>query len=659
MIYIRQKIIILFFCLVPGAFISGQTNNLPDIIISTAEELSAGEQDPEVITNYIDRLLELGENPVKINSADESELSRIFFLTEFQVKVLCDYVKTTGNIKTQYEIAYLPGFDNTLAMMMKPFIIFDAVDSFNAKSLYFNQTLTTNLTYKKEPQIQLTDISQLKTLTRYKLEAGDFTTGFTSEKDAGEQSSFYTGEAPDFLSGYLVYQGKGIVRNIIIGDYSVRFGQGTNVNSGFRTGLSLTSNEFMAGKNEIRQYTSTDENNFFRGTAAGFSLKFIDVYLFYSKNRIDASLIYDVDSIAVSVNSLYRTGLHDTESSINKKDLLTETSAGANVSLNIKNLRAGLTYSENSFSLPLINNSTELRDIYSFTGTRNSLWSADYKWLYKNIILFGEYTFNGDHGSGFLQGLRLRPDNRLAMNFIYRHYEKDFNTLHGNSPGSGSQINNETGILANFIYEAGKNFFISGGADFYTYPWLRYRCDAPSRGKKYEFKTGYYPSDFLSIETSFNYRDNMLNNTGSEQMNKLSVINNRSVKTIIKYSPDEFINLGTRVEYKVISPSGSKGMVLSQDFNYDFKRVPVRLWLRWCIYNTDDYDSRIYLYENDMVNSFSIPAFYDEGNRSYMMIALKIFKSAELRFKYGITTTIEPDVASYKEDFKFQFRISV
>ena len=100
-------------------------------------------------------------------------------------------------------------------------------------------------------------------------------------------------------------------------------------------------------------------------------------------------------------------------------------------------------------------------------------------------------------------------------------------------------------------------------------------------------------------------------------------------------------------------------MALSQDFNFDFKRVPVRLWLRWCFYNTDDWDSRIYIYENDLVNSFSIPAFYDDGNRSYMMIAWKPFKKTELRFKYGITTTMESDVASYKEEFKFQLRISI
>lgn len=60
-----------------------------------------------------------------------------------------------------------------------------------------------------------------------------------------------------------------------------------------------------------------------------------------------------------------------------------------------------------------------------------------------------------------------------------------------------------------------------------------------------------------------------------------------------------------------------------------------------------------------MVNSFSIPAFYDEGNRSYLMIAWKIKKKTELRFKYGITSNYESSLkVSDREEFKFQLRFS-
>jgi hypothetical protein len=655
---LRLLIIIIYFS--TGVYLFSQNDNLPDIIIPIAEELSSNETDPEASTIIIERLLDLTENPVNINSADESEIARIFFLTEFQVKVLCDYVKSEGKITTLYEIAYLPGFDNTTAMMIKPFIVFDAAGSFRSAPVRIKQTIMSNLIYKSGPENTKPDITSLKLLTKYKVAAGKITAGFTGEKDAGEQSFFLTGKTPDFLSAYCTYEGTRLVRRLIVGDYSVRFGQGTNISSGILSGLSLTAPDYMAGKNEISQYSSTDENNFFRGAAAAFNLNLVDVFIFYSRNKIDASLNYNEDSVAFSVKSIYKSGLHETASDLLKKDVLTEISAGGNINLNLNSLRVGLTWSENRFSLPLVNESIELKDLNSFTGSRNSLWSGDYKWLFKNIIFFGEYTLNPNRGTGFLQGIKLRPDNRLTLNFLFRQYGQKFRTLHGNAPGSGSQTNGGTGVMASFIYEAGRNFFISAGTDFQSYRWLKYRCDAPSWGKKYELKAGYYPSDILSVEAYYNLRYYMNNTNESIQLNKPSLINDRSVKTIINWTPEPGVNLGTRIEYKVLTPTGEKGMALSQDINYLFKRIPVRIWFRWCFFDTNNYDSRIYIYENDLVYSFSIPAFYDEGSRSYLMIAWKIKKIAELRFKYGITTTdLSNGKTSDREDFKFQIRISV
>ena len=344
---LRFCLVIILLCTRLISF--SQDDNLPDIIISIAEELASDDTDPEATTILIERLLELTDNPVRINSADESELARIFFLTEFQVKVICDYIRSNGKITTPYEIAYLPGFDNATAMMIKPFIVFDASETLRSGPAKINQTFMSNISYKPESDSSIIALSSLKLLTKYKLIAGRFTAGITGEKDAGEQSLFTRGKAPDFLSGYCMYQGTGLVRRLIAGDYSIRFGQGTNISSGIRSGMSLTTPDYMAGKNEIRQYSSTDENNFFRGVAAGFNLKFIDVYLFYSQNKIDASLSFDEDSVATSVKNLYKTGFHDTSSSQEKKDVLIEISTGANISFNLNNLRAGLTWSENRF----------------------------------------------------------------------------------------------------------------------------------------------------------------------------------------------------------------------------------------------------------------------------------------------------------------------
>ena len=105
--------------------LSGQDEKVSDIIASIAEELADDETDPEAAAIYTEKLYDLIEKPVRINSADESELSRLFFLTDFQVKALADYIHSTGKIFSLYEIANVPGFDRDLVRMIFPFLSLD------------------------------------------------------------------------------------------------------------------------------------------------------------------------------------------------------------------------------------------------------------------------------------------------------------------------------------------------------------------------------------------------------------------------------------------------------------------------------------------------------------------------------------------------------
>jgi hypothetical protein len=86
--------------------------------------------------------------------------------------------------------------------------------------------------------------------------------------------------------------------------------------------------------------------------------------------------------------------------------------------------------------------------------------------------------------------------------------------------------------------------------------------------------------------------------------------------------------------------------------------VPVTVWARFCPFYTDDWDSRIYVYENDLLYSFSIPALYGKGSRSYIMTKWKISDFAELRIKYGITSSVTTGRSlENTEEIKMQFRI--
>jgi hypothetical protein len=76
------------------------------------------------------------------------------------------------------------------------------------------------------------------------------------------------------------------------------------------------------------------------------------------------------------------------------------------------------------------------------------------------------------------------------------------------------------------------------------------------------------------------------------------------------------------------------------------------------LFSTDDWNSRIYTYENDLLYSFSIPALSGEGSRSYIMLKWKIADIAELRIKYGITSVFtEGNTSKESDEIKMQFRV--
>ena len=88
-----------------------------------------------------------------------------------------------------------------------------------------------------------------------------------------------------------------------------------------------------------------------------------------------------------------------------------------------------------------------------------------------------------------------------------------------------------------------------------------------------------------------------------------------------------------------------------------FRKIPVSLWARYCIFNTDDWESRIYTYENDLLQSFSIPALSGKGTRSYLMAKWEIGKMAELRIRYSVTALESGNNIDEKDELKFQIRL--
>lgn len=642
--------------LIPGLGFS-QEIKLSERITTIAEQLAANESDPDGVSLYIERLQELSEDPADLNNSNEEEISRLFFLTDFQVKSLIDYIKTTGKVASVYELANIPGFDRETVETMLPFISLEKKNAMNYSTSHIRNNLITNIIYSNNNQDTSFIGSPLKVLTKYRFSAGSFSGGVTAEKDPGEK--FLSGSPPatDFLSAHLSYTGTGIIRKIIIGDYSVRFGLGSNINSGFRTGISLSSPGFLSSRNEIRPYTSTDENSFFRGFSSSVSYKFIDISFFYSLNKIDATLTVSETYDGYKVRTFVSGGIHNTLSLAGKKDNVTDKAYGINLSGNYKNIRLGFTWSGDKFSLPKEKDSKP-EAVFDFEGNRNNVYTISYNGLVKRNLLFGEVSVNDSKNRAFIQGLSMRPSDRLSLSFIYRNYSPAFFTFHGKGPGQGSETKNENGIAGTFSYEAAKHLFISGGADVRRYDWLRYRCSAPSEGFRKELRIRYEASSSMIFDASYLYNLTITDNSEETGIARQSESVTRSIRLSSRYLVNDNLTLTTRIDYKCFQTSRSKGFLLLQDLSYRFRKIPLSVWYRYCLFKTNDWNSRLYVYENDLLYSFSIPALSDTGSRSYIMAKYDFGDFAEIRIKYGTTFLSEsPSTYENRDEIKFQIKL--
>ena len=88
-----KRLIFISFIFFTPAVVFSQSEKLSVNIAAIAEELAADESDPGAVEVFTERLYELSEDPVMINSGDENDIIRLFFLTDFQIKALADHVK--------------------------------------------------------------------------------------------------------------------------------------------------------------------------------------------------------------------------------------------------------------------------------------------------------------------------------------------------------------------------------------------------------------------------------------------------------------------------------------------------------------------------------------------------------------------------------------
>jgi hypothetical protein len=101
------------------------------------------------------------------------------------------------------------------------------------------------------------------------------------------------------------------------------------------------------------------------------------------------------------------------------------------------------------------------------------------------------------------------------------------------------------------------------------------------------------------------------------------------------------------VNYADSSASLGYGVSACQDIEYHVRAIPMVIQLRLQGFDVQNWNNRIYTYENDVLYAFSIPATYGVGGRWYMNMRCKITRQLSLYLRVS-ETVYHPSWAELK-----------
>ncbi|MCK5278931.1 MAG: helix-hairpin-helix domain-containing protein, partial [Cyclobacteriaceae bacterium] len=476
-----------------------------------------------------DRLFTLYSNPLDLNKVKRTDLQSLFFLTEEQISGLLEYKESYGKILSYFELLSIEGFEKETVQRLIPFVIID---------LNPVESLKTSISHPDNHELFLryqTTLEQKKGYTtadttssgrvtsRY---AGDpnrlyarylysksrqYSFGFTVEKDPGEritwdpQTSRY---GLDYYSFHGMIENRWIFKKIVIGDFSMDYGQGLIYGSGIRIGKGFEPVTTIRRNNlGIRPYRSVYESKNFSGIAISTMGKSLEFNVFYSYINRDAILREDTIAVQDQFISYIQTiGLHRTPSEINAKHSLSDQSFGGNVNFKTGNrkMEIGLNGIYTKYNFPLLPNSRKYNQ-FEFSGLTNHLGGLYFNYYLKNAHVFGEMAVSKSKGKAISTGIVASLSSQIQASIHYRNYDKNFHSFYGKAFGENTKIGNEQGIYWGLRILPISKLVITTYFDFFNFPWLKYQVDAPSQGKDFMISGTYLVNQNLNFR--FQYRN--------------------------------------------------------------------------------------------------------------------------------------------------------
>ncbi len=653
---------------------------LPDIIQERLEDFlqntdSEGGFD---FNTLFEQLEDFQANPIDLNQADEATLQELILLTDVQILNLLSYRRQAGDLISIYELQAVPGFDLSTIRLILPYVtVRGDVDDYqiplrqmlwegrNEVFLRWSQILEQQRGFTTDRENRyLGDPNQL--YFRFRHAYGTrLSYGITGDKDRGEE--FFRGSNPqgfDFYSAhFFVRDANKKIKALALGDFSVSIGQGLMLFTGFAISKSSSPMTIKRSGRVLRPYTSVNEVNFFRGAGTTIAItENLEATAFLSWRERDANLTEpdSLDQEAANFSSFQISGLHRTPNEIANKNALRQFTSGGSLKLKNRYGHIAANFLFDQFDKNLELNQQPYNRFY-FSGDRLFNASVDYAYIWNNFNFFGETAVSSNGAVATTNGVLVGLDRKIDLAVLHRRFPRHYQALNANPFAETTGARNEQGLYLGIETRPVKNVTWIAYFDTWRHPWLRFNVAAPSRG--YEYRTRLTYEQRRKFRVYLEVREEVKERNASDperKTNLLADIRTFQTRLHIERNISKTLEVRSRVDWgfsQVGDEPASSGFSIYQDILFRPIGFPVSFSTRFSIFDTQGFQTRFYNYENALLYSFSIPAYYNRGTRFYLNLRYRATRNLTIEGRIAQTYwKNQPTIGSSLEEIDGQSR---
>jgi hypothetical protein len=634
------SVFIVFLCF--GYVVGQSLNDREHLFREIIEEFGYSAEDVDQNSKLFDDLTEMYEQPVNINEAARGDMERMFFLSDVQVNNLYAFIEQHKPLYSKYQLQGVEDLSSKdIELLLNFFVIEPIVESNNKVRIVKGQWIIRD-SYQVDEKDETEYLGSLHHMySKLFLSYGNqLKLGGVIDKDKGETFLQKGSALVDFVSGYALYKGEKWLNELIVGDYQVNFGQGLALWTGSSWGKSGDAIQIRKRGQGIKKYSSAKEYGFLRGVASVITYKNLDFTLFGSANKRDASIEIDSMSNATIMNSLSQTGYHRTVDELSKRHAINEYGFGGNVEYRWRNILLTTGFYQYNLEVDSLKERALYNKLASLSQQSSNYWLS-YQFGGRNYIVFGETALTRDFYSATINGVQITPTSQVSLSILHRYFTKNYFSVWGNSFSSSSNPSGESGFYLGLKILVSKSITLKGYIDKYQYAWLKYNSDAPSEGYDYAVQVDYTLLPRLRVYLRFKEKENKENHDkdGYPDFRLIDTSHKRiRLNSKIEVNDNWYFQFQLNNSiYRKGNVSKSYGSLFASDVGYISSNKNFAVNMRYALFDTDDYETRIYTYENDLLYNFYTSSFSGEGSRMYLLCRWQYNQNIKWWVKIGQT----------------------